>query len=164
MRKLLPLLIILTIVASFGCARFKASHRGTAGYYTFTTECLGTEYDGSMTMRAWGKGRYRKDAVEQARKEAVKTVLFDGFRTSNQPGCETVIPLLNSENYLLTHASFFNNFFKDDGLYTNYTSRKDEPLASKRRKDAGKEAVFSVIVRVDRAGLQNLLIENKIIP
>jgi hypothetical protein len=162
MRYIVFLLISITIFAS-SCSRYKSRHKGTSGYYSFQTECLGTEYDGSVTVRAWGKGRYRFDAIDQARKEAVKTILFKNMRNSSQPGCDLMIPLLNSENYLQTHATFFNEFFKDGGAYEQFVSRKDEALASKERKDAKKEATFGVVIRVKRSELRDYLIQNKII-
>jgi hypothetical protein len=162
MRHLIIILISIALLTS-SCARYKSRHKGTAGYYSFQTECLGSEYDGSVTVRAWGKGRYRFDAIEQARKEAVRTILFKNMGNTKQPGCDIVIPLLNSENYLQTHASFFNEFFKDGGTYEQFVSRKDEAMASKERKDAKKEATFGVIIRVKRAELRNYLIQNKIL-
>jgi hypothetical protein len=139
------------------------SNKDASGYYSFQTECLGTEYDGSVTVRAWGKGRNRFDAVEQARKEAVRTILFKNMRNNNQPGCDQMIPLLNSENYLTTHSIFFNDFFKDGGTYLEFVSNKDEALMSKERKVAKNEVTFGVIIRVKRSELRNYLIHNKIL-
>ena len=51
----------------------------TAGFYEYETECLGVEGDGSQTVRAHGKGRNREDAMEQAKKNAVKDILFKGI-------------------------------------------------------------------------------------
>jgi hypothetical protein len=162
MRYLVFLLIGIMVFAS-SCSRYKSRHKGTSGYYAYQTECLGTEFDGSVTVRAWGKGRYRPDAIEQARKEAVRTILFKNMRNSSQPGCDLMIPLLNSENYLQTHVAFFNDFFKDDGPFSQFVSRKDEALASKERKDAKKEATFGVVIRVKRSALRDYLIQNKIL-
>ena len=41
-----------------------------AGNYTYDTECIGVEGDGSQTVKGWGSGRNREDAVEQAKKMA----------------------------------------------------------------------------------------------
>lgn len=35
-----------------------------SAYMSYETECLGTELDGSQTLRAWGKGKNRADAIE----------------------------------------------------------------------------------------------------
>lgn len=144
----------------FSCNGLK---RNNSGFYTNQAECLGTEYDGSVTIRAWGKGKNRFDAIEQARKEAVKTILFTNMRNSSQPGCDLMIPLLNSENYLQTHSTFFNEFFKDAGPYEQFVSSKDEAIATKVRKKSKSEVTFGVVVRVKRSELKKYLTENKII-
>ena len=43
-------------------------------------ECLGVEGDGSQTLRVTGTGRNITDAKEQAKKDAVMAVIFDGIR------------------------------------------------------------------------------------
>ena len=42
----------------------------------YQTECISVEQDGSQTLRVFGKGRNRSDAMEQAKKDAVYEVLF----------------------------------------------------------------------------------------
>ena len=43
-------------------------------------KCMGVELDGSQTLRVIGYGKNRADAKEQAMKNAVWTVVFDGIR------------------------------------------------------------------------------------
>ena len=43
-------------------------------------ECLGTELDGTETLRVQGKGSSKSDAIEQAKKNAVYAVIFQGIR------------------------------------------------------------------------------------
>jgi hypothetical protein len=59
-------LIYLLVVALFvsSCNPQKK----IAENYSQEIECLGTEMDGSITVKAFGKGKNRKDAVEQAKK------------------------------------------------------------------------------------------------
>ena len=59
----------------------------TAGHYTYETECLGTELDGSQTLKAWGTGSNLEDASEQAKKQAIRDVIFKGINK----GKETLI-------------------------------------------------------------------------
>jgi len=60
------------------------SQKKTAGYYNYKTECLGVELDGSQTLKAWGNGRNKADAVEQAKKNAVRDVIFKGIIEGKQ--------------------------------------------------------------------------------
>ena len=63
--------------------------RKIAGNYnTYKTECLGVEGDGTQTLLTWGQGRNRFDAVEQAKKNAVKDVIFKGINYG-KGSCET---------------------------------------------------------------------------
>jgi len=50
-----------------------------AGNYTYKTECLGIEMDGTQTVKAWGNGRNRFDATEQAKKNALNDVFLMVF-------------------------------------------------------------------------------------
>ena len=60
--------------------------------YDHEVRCLGRELDGSLTLEAYGKGRNRFDASEQAKKEAVYSVIFKGIKAGNG-GCESLSPV-----------------------------------------------------------------------
>lgn len=136
-----------------------------AGNYTYETECLGVELDGSQTLRAWGSGRNRSDAIEQAKKNAVRDVLFKGIR-AGQPGCE-VKPLVPEVNAQEKYSSYFNKFFTDGGEYKKFISSKDgsvlHPEVFKNRKKAGSQDTYRVTIRVLRSELQTKLKEDNII-
>jgi len=135
-----------------------------AGNATFTTDCYGTEMDGSITLKAWGNGRNYFDATEQAKKNAVRDVLFKGIKTG-QTGCPTS-PLIIEINAQQKHEDYFATFFADKGPYTNFVSLKDEKIVHKVTRDkkgAQNSVTESAIVRVNRLALKKQLIEDKII-
>jgi len=70
--------------------------RNISGNYTYKTECAGVEGDGTQTVIAWGNGRNRFDAIEQAKKNAVRDVIFQGIK-EGKDGCNT-IAILNEVN------------------------------------------------------------------
>ena len=134
-------------------------------YYSFETECLGVELDGSQTLKVWGIGRYWKDAADQAKKNAVRDVLFKGHFTGSKECFEK--PLLLEVNAQEKYQDYFNVFFRDGGEYTKYVSLKDERIprhiirtADSRNKDQSK---YSVIVRVKRVELKEKLIKDGIL-
>ena len=143
---------------------FAASCKTTQSYsyHTFETECLGVELDGSQTLKAWGTGRNKKDAVEQAKKNAVRDVIFKGNFTGSKDCFEK--PLLLEVNAQEKYANYFNTFFRDGGEFINYISMEDERkharIADSRNKDQSK---YSVVVRVKREELKEKLIKDGIL-
>ena len=134
-------------------------------FYSFKTECLGVELDGSQTLKAWGKGRYWKDAADQAKKNAVRDVIFKGILDgSNECKVKALLMEVNAEE---KYERYFAEFFKDDGEYTKYVSLKDERIPrhiirvrDSRNKD---QSTYSVVVRVMRKELEEKLISDNIL-
>ncbi|MBQ3657977.1 MAG: hypothetical protein II956_14245 [Bacteroidales bacterium] len=125
---------------------------GYAQFTKYETECLGVEGDGSQTLRAWGTGRNRSDAVEQAKKNAVYDVLFKGIRAgSSECNQKPLIPEVNARE---RYEDYFDLFFADGGEYTKFVSVADEKLFSKDKSKNKNGAQFGVTVRVLRAELK----------
>ena len=122
-------LTILTLLSIF----FSCSTQKTVSTnYSYSTECLGVELDGSQTLKAWGNGRNREDAVEQAKKNAVRDVIFKGIREGKQD-CNQK-PLVFEVNAQEKYEDYFNKFFADGGEYRNYISLKDERIFDKIKR------------------------------
>ena len=140
------------------------SQKKTAGYYAYKTECLGVELDGSQTLKAWGNGRNRADAVEQAKKNALRDVIFKGTLEGKQD-CNQK-PIVFEINAQEKYEDYFNAFFADDGEYKNFISLKDERIfdkISRDRKKTSESVTNGVVVRVLRAELKKKLITDSII-
>jgi hypothetical protein len=138
--------------------------KSTAGNYTYKTECLGVEMDGSQTLKAWGNGRNRLDAVAQAKKNAVRDVIFNGINEGRQD-CERR-PLVPEVNAQRKYEDYFNKFFADGGEFKDFISLKDEKILDKisRDKQKARESVtHGLVVRVLRAELKQKLIADGII-
>ena len=135
-----------------------------AGNFSHGTECMGVEGDGTQTVKAYGNGRHRWDAIEQARKNAVRDVIFNGLREGKQE-CEQR-PLVAEVNAREKYEKYFNTFFADEGPYKNFVSTEDERLAQRVRRDKsrGRESVsHAFIVRVLRPQLREKLIADGIL-
>jgi len=134
-------------------------------FYNYKTECLGVELDGSQTLKAWGKGRYWKDAADQAKKNAVRDVIFKGILDGS--GECKVKPLLPEVNAEEKYEDYFTKFFKDGGEYKNFVSLKDEKIHRHiiRTKDFRNQdqSTYSVVVRVLRKELEQKLINDNIL-
>ena len=129
--------------------------------YTYETECLNRELDGSETLRAWGSGRNRSDAIEQAKKNAVRDVLFKGIRNGNG-GCSTR-PLITAVNAEEKYEDYFNSFFRDGGAYKNFVSMADTKFNSSRSESTGLQDKYGIVLRVLRSELKEKLIQDEIL-
>jgi hypothetical protein len=138
--------------------------KNIAGNYSYRTECLGIEMDGSQTVKAWGNGRNRLDAIEQAKKNAVNDVLFNGLYEGKQD-CEKR-PIVAEANARQNYEAYFNKFFTDGGEYKKYTSPRDERIGQKVSRDrkGGRHSVtHGVVLRVLRTELRQKMIEDGIL-
>ena len=133
-----------------------------AAYYDFKTKLIGTELDGSYTVTAWGRARTALDAYNQAQKQAVYDVVFNGVepQTSN---LTRQLPLLIEVNAKDKYQDYFERFFTDKGEYTEYCSMKDKKWDSSEFYRSDKQVVCKTTVIVYRSKLKNKLIQDKII-
>lgn len=159
MQKLFSLLSVGIILLSSSCKTTQLSNE--AAFVTFETECLGIELDGSQTLRAWGKGKNRADALEQAQKNAVYDVIFNGIKSGSDE-CNTK-PLIFEVNAKEKYQYYFNDFFADGGEYKRYISHADENNTSRMKAKSDSQQNWSIVVRVLRADLRERLINDKII-
>ena len=123
--------------------------------------CLGTELDGSQTLRVLGYGRNRADAKEQAMKNAVWAVIFDGIRDGST-GCN-LRPLVTEVNARERYEEYFNRFFADGGAYAEYVSLRD---TKKRSADRHKDKVgytYEMTIRILRSELKARLKADNVI-
>ncbi len=158
------IILVVILCSSFNLYAQKIQKK-TAGFYNYETECLGVEGDGSQTVRSYGKGRNREDAIEQAKKNAVRDVIFKGITKGNNE-CNSK-PLLFNPNAREKFEDYFNAFFVDNGPYKEFITSEDgsdmHPEVLKGRSQAGSQENYGVVVRVQRAKLKNKLIVDKII-
>lgn len=164
MKKFIYLSIIIAVILFGSCVSLNNQQRN-AGNYPYKTECLGVEMDGSVTLKAWGNGRNRFDALDQAKKNAVNDVLFKGI-TDGSSECNSK-PLVPEVNAREKYEDFFNSFFADKGgEYKNFISMRDEraDVAAQGKKSDNKGGVtYSCIVRLKRSELKQYLIHKGIL-
>lgn len=148
----LTIILLLVVLACYSQAR-------TSGNYEFSSECMGVELDGSQTVKAWGFGRNRKDATEQAKKNAVRDIIFNGI-IEGKSECEKR-PLLAEVNAHQKYETYFNKFFKDGGDYLNFISMKDQRSVDRKKGRSG--VAYGLTIRVLRPELKQKLITDEIL-
>lgn len=130
-------------------------------FYTYETECLGVGLDGSQTLKAWGTGKNKKEAKEQAMKNAVRDILFKGIHTGRKD-CG-IRPVLLEVNASEKYEDYFNSFFRDGGDYLKYVSDETPKMREKEKEYNQAQTKLSVMVRVQRAELKKRMEQDGII-
>lgn len=128
-------------------------------FYTFDTECMSNEMDGSVVLRAWGQGSSRSEAMEKAKRQAVYDVIFSGIRI----GQCNLKPLVFEVNAKEKYESYFNDFFRDGGEYEKFLKMDATKMGSGVKAESKTRDSYAVVVRVLRANLERKLITDNII-
>ena len=148
------------LAAAFAC-KTPTVIDNTYSMTAFPVECMGTDLDGSQTMRVFGTGKNKAQAMETAKKNAVKAVLFEGV-THGTAGCN-VRPVIGGANPMEKNEAYFNRFFADGGAYKDFTSMADEKCTSRLKSSDKSIENWGVVVRVNRAALKDRMIADGII-
>ncbi len=157
--------IYVVILALFLIPFITLSQSKNSGFIKYKTECLGSELDGSYTLKAWGSGRNNSDAVEQAMKNAVYEIIFKGIPDGDKSCSRTGLVIdAGTEG---KNQEYFSIFFADGGPYKDFVNLKDERIRHKIKREKVKREVSiteSAVVRVNRFKLKKKLIVDNIIP
>lgn len=152
------------LVLSMALAACMLTHAGAQTrpvYARSSIKCMGVELDGSQTLRVQGYGRNRADAKEQAMKNAVWAVIFEGIRDGAE-GCNTR-PLVTEVNAQERYEEYFNRFFADNGEYKNYVTLRDTKKRSGGRSKDKLGYAYELTIRVLRPQLKARLAEDNVI-
>lgn len=156
---LMGLLLSVGLLLSSGCG-----HQKISGNFTYESECLGVAHDGTQTLKSWGKGKNRLVAIEQAKKNALRDVLFKGInKGTNECNPRPLVPEVNAAT---KYEWYFNKFFAEGGDYKEFISAKDANFQSKRNIVVSKTehgVVAGIVVTVLRNDLKNHLYRREIL-
>lgn len=160
MKKGYLLILAFCCLAIAGCTK-KVYQPATATFYKSETTYLYDVGDGSITVRASGMGANKAMARLQARKQAVRDVIFKGVNVLNNVLLSK--PLITEVNAAQKYQYFFNSFFADEGAWEQFVSTQDnKPGVVVKSKEKSLNKKEYVIVRVAVPELKNYLIDNGI--
>lgn len=160
-KTLLGLFLILILSLGLGSCRRDTVLPDNYSYVNFETECLGSSMNGTMRLRAWGSGPNRAAAIENAKRNAIRDVIFKGIKSGSSECNHN--PLTYEVNAQERYEDYFNAFFADGGAYTRYASLADETLTSRSKAKSDVQQSYGVVVTVDRAALQQRLVNDRVI-
>lgn len=150
----------ITLLLSVSACKTPTQIENEYATYGFETECLGVDPDGSQNIRTWGKGKNKADAIEQAKRNAIETVIFKGI-TAGSGDCNKR-PLVNEVNAREKYEDYFNAFFAKGGAFNKYVSLNEKRTSRIKSANSSYES-WSVIVTVDRSALRKRLIDDNLI-
>lgn len=132
--------------------------------WRYEIECMGTGTEGNYLVKVWSFSRKPHVAAEQAKKNAVHAVIFQGVPAGDR-GCVSQPPLARSANLEQEKAPFFDDFFREGGKYQKFVNLTTNGAiaAGDRYKIGRREYKIGVIVSVNKSLLREDLEEAGII-
>ena len=157
MRKKILYLTTAALLVITACSEQKR----LSSSYTYKTQCVGVDLDGSQTVLAFSDNRIKNEAIEEAKKNAVKDLLFNGI-TEGKPDCD-VKPVLAEANALANHQEYFARFFVND--FRSYVILLEERAGQKAKDQKLKNVANSTgyVVRVNRPALRRRMLADGIL-
>lgn len=158
MKKLSFLLAVAAMVLFAGCGAKRSQ-----AFYDQPSKVLSAGQDGTYVIRVQVRAKDAIVAFKEARRKVVKEIIFDGVQSGNT-GISDLKPLCFDKNAQEKYEDYWNAFFSDDGPWEQFTDYKDRRVVTTRYERDGRQMVETGTVTVDRAGIQQKLREDGIIP
>lgn len=157
MKRIWIVLSLIPLLGLIGCGV-----KSSQAYYSYDSKIISSEKDGTYNIRACGRGRNAVVAYEEAKKQAVYDVVFNGVVSGNSQ-INSLRPLMTDMNAKEKYEDYFNAFFADKGAYSQFASLKDRRILSSDWNRNKMQVLAQVSVTVDRAALKKKLIEDNIL-
>lgn len=149
---------MLALLLLSGCNASKKID-STYAYNDFEVKCVATDGEYEL-LRSWGKGNDKKSSLVQARKNALRAVMFKGI-TGGVGGCR-MHPIVTAVNAEENNREYFNNFFSENGQWSKFV-KIDEKRGSRKLSRNKEIENWEVTVAVDLNQLINHLRKDNII-
>ena len=150
--KIILSIVILLLTTPISAQIFNKQKK-TASYYNYETECLEDKLDGSFILQAWGKGSDKSEAIDQAKRNVLNDILFNGV----QKGCQ-LLPLIVEVNAKTKYQNYTYRFFDKD--YEDFIHIEKSPKSLNKSR---KQTSYGIKVRVRREAIRQKLITDNII-
>lgn len=148
------LLVTITFVTLIGFSQSKSKADKDTRNWRYEIEAVSTGSQGSYLIKVWSYSKKPVLAIEQAKKNAVHAIIFQGF--TGKPGVSGQKPLSKNSNLEQEQKDFFDSFFADGGKYMKFVNlSNDGSVAAEDRLKVGKEYKIGVVVSVNVASLRS---------
>ena len=140
----ITLVVVAAAVSSCG-----VSHKTvlvTAPASTTITQ-VGTATDGSYIVSVTQSGTNVAVASKQAKKEAVRSILFDGLKSSVSTTQQK--PIVADKTAEIQFKDYFAKFFTDDGPYLNFVAETPGQPVTPVKTGSGYKITITITVKKD---------------
>lgn len=117
-------------------------------FYDYEVQSMGTGAQGTSLLKSWGQGNSQKQAIEEAKKNAIRALLFKGV-----PNSPDMRPLISQPGAEQQHRQYFETFFAKGGTYQRFISKVNDAVDPADRIHTGKQYKVGVVVAVNRSEL-----------
>lgn len=149
------------VMLILGSCRGNQNVSESVSYYNFGTSYVNASPSGIVTIRSWGSGPDKSQAIEEAKKNAVYDMIFKGIKGAPKGYMSTA--LVNEVNARERYAEYFDRFFAKGGEYKKFVKETSGSDNSRVKSKSNGRENFGVTVNVDRPALQKQLREDGII-
>jgi hypothetical protein len=153
MKKTMKIIILtfisITSLNSFAQINKKAKADEDTKKWRYEVQCVGVGNQGTKLIKVFSYSKKSSIAIEQAKKNAIHAMIFQGFNGNSSSGCPTQKPLTNNPSLEQEQAAFFDEFFAEGGKYLKFVNiTGDGSIAPEDRMKVGKEYKIGVVVSV----------------
>jgi hypothetical protein len=118
----------------------------------YEVQFIRTGVDGTILFKIFSYGKDEDQAVQNAKSDALKAVMFKGI-----PGSDLINPMVRDLSALEIHKDFFQTFFKTE-QYLQYVSISgDGTIDGEDRLKVGRKYKIGIVISVQKANLRKLL-------
>ena len=120
MRKCIFTVIIFVLALAIAVGQTRKERKAMYdSQYNYELACLGVGQDGTKLLKVWGYGKKVDNAIYDAKRTSVAAVIFRGVPAGNDAApTPSLLPVDGYEQ----HMDFFDEFFKDGGMYLSFVN------------------------------------------
>ena len=155
----LSVAITLVMIVLTGC-RGQKEISGTWSNYEFGTSYVNASPSGEVTVRSWGSGPDKAQAIEMAKKNAVSDLIFKGISGGRGYTSKPIVTEVNARERC---AEYFDRFFADGGEYRNFVRETSSSDKSRTKSKSDGRQNYGVTVTIDRSALVKQLRDDNVI-
>lgn len=151
MNRIIVLLVLIASIPMLSIAQKK--HKNELLDDEYEVSFVRTGVEGTTLFKVYSYGKNENKCLENAKRNAIKAVLFNGI-----PGSDIQRPLVSDPQAVEVHKEYFNAFFKEEGKYLQFVALStDGSINANDRLKVGKMLKIGFVVSVQKASLRREL-------